>query len=398
MMRVVQKYGGSSVGTPEKIKRVAQKILKTRKKQTEMVVVVSAMGDTTDEFLALARQVVSEKTMGRVLYERELDMLLTAGERISMALLSMALADLGVEAISFTGSQAGILTTCSHTRARIVEIRPFRVEEELKKGKIVIIAGFQGVSLQKEITTLGRGGSDTTAVALAAALKANRCEIYTDVSGIYSADPRLVPSAFLYPSLSSEVVLEMAAVGAQVMHPRAIEIAREASFPLHIKHAHEETGGTLIVSHAEFMKKEPGLEKPRIYAVTSKKNLREFRIPAADIGKTFQHLSDQNVSVYALELQQGALLRFLIDPEEAPAFAAEHQNYMNMSEVMGLVSLVGYHLQQSVSLPAQVQHVLQENKIPFTRLTTNSQSITLVVPEAAIPAAVTQLHQALVKP
>ena len=227
---VVQKYGGSSVADAEGIKRVAKRIVDTRKAGHEVVVAVSAMGDTTDELVDLAQQ-VSPLPGGR-----ELDMLLTAGERISMALLAMAIANLGHQARSYTGSQAGVITDSSHGKARIIDITPGRIRSALDEGAIVIVAGFQGVSQDtKEITTLGRGGTDTTAVALAAALDAEVCEIYTDVDGVFTADPRIVPTARRLPSISYEEMLEMAACGAKVLHLRCVEYARRSALPIHVR-------------------------------------------------------------------------------------------------------------------------------------------------------------------
>lgn len=241
MALVVQKYGGSSVSTPEKIRGVAARIARLKATGARIVIVVSAMGDTTDELVTLARAVSPHPPA------RELDMLLTAGERIAMSLVSMALKDQGVEAISFTGSQAGIITDETHGSARIVEIKPGRVLEELDKKRVVIIAGFQGVSRAKEITTLGRGGSDTTAVAMAAALLADRCEILTDVEGLYSADPRRIPGARRYEKLPLALVLELARGGAQVMHCRALETALHGSLALWVGHSVEEEKGTLLL-------------------------------------------------------------------------------------------------------------------------------------------------------
>ncbi len=220
MAVIVQKYGGSSVGDVERIRKVARKVKERRDAGAQLVVVVSAMGDTTDELLGLARKVAQDPP------RRELDMLLTCGERISMALLSMGLQEIGVPAISFTGSQSGIITTDAHSQARIVEVRPFRIQDELEKGKVVIVAGYQGVSYKREVTTLGRGGSDTTAVALAAALDAEACEIYSDVDGIFSADPRVVPDARKLEALSYEEMQELASAGARVLNAQAVEFAR----------------------------------------------------------------------------------------------------------------------------------------------------------------------------
>ena len=246
MSLVVQKYGGSSLTDAESIKRVARRIVETRKAGNEVCVVVSAMGDTTDELLALAEQ-VSPLPPGR-----EMDMLLTAGERISMALLAMAIANLGLTARSFTGSQAGVITDSTHGKARIIDVTPGRIRGALDNGDIAIVAGFQGVSQDsKDITTLGRGGSDTTAVALAAALKADVCEIYTDVDGVFTADPRIVPTARRIARLSNEEMLEMAAAGAKILHLRCVEYARRFDMPIHVRSSFSYREGTLIVTQPE---------------------------------------------------------------------------------------------------------------------------------------------------
>ncbi|CAB4710920.1 unannotated protein [freshwater metagenome] len=238
----MQKFGGSSVADAEGMKRVAQRIVATKRAGHDVVVVVSAMGDTTDELIELANQ-VSPMPSGR-----ELDMLLTAGERISMALLAMAISNLGHEARSFTGSQAGIITDSAHGRARVIDVSPGRIQEALDQGAIAIVAGFQGVSQDtKDITTLGRGGSDTTAVALAAALDADVCEIYTDVDGVFSADPRIVPAARQLKSVTYEEMLELAASGAKVLHLRCVEYARRFDLPIHVRSSFSNKEGTWVV-------------------------------------------------------------------------------------------------------------------------------------------------------
>ncbi|KRO31487.1 MAG: aspartate kinase, partial [Actinobacteria bacterium BACL2 MAG-121001-bin67] len=239
---IVQKFGGSSVADAESIKRVAARIAASKRSGQQVVVVVSAMGDTTDELIDLANQ-VSPMPNGR-----ELDMLLTAGERISMALLAMAISNLGLEARSFTGSQAGIITTSTHGRARVIDVTPGRIQEALAEGAIAIVAGFQGVAQDtKDITTLGRGGSDTTAVALAAALDADVCEIYTDVDGVFSADPRIVPTARKLKSVTYEEMLELAASGAKVLHLRCVEYARRFNLPIHVRSSFSNLEGTWVV-------------------------------------------------------------------------------------------------------------------------------------------------------
>ncbi|HKC10681.1 MAG TPA: aspartate kinase, partial [Vicinamibacteria bacterium] len=237
---VVQKYGGSSVADVERIRQVADRIAATRATGKDVVVVVSAMGDTTDELLSLARRISPSPA------RRELDMLLSAGERISMALLSMALNARSVPAVSFTGSQSGIITNDAHTNARIVEVRPYRVQDELARGKVVIVAGYQGVSYKREVTTLGRGGSDTTAVALAAALDAEACEIYSDVDGVYSADPRLVPEARRLDEISYPEMQELAEAGARVLNAQAVEFAKERGIALYARASAGGPGETVI--------------------------------------------------------------------------------------------------------------------------------------------------------
>ncbi len=239
---IVQKYGGSSVADAEGLKRVANRIVATKRAGHQVVVVVSAMGDTTDELIDLANQVTPLPN------GRELDMLLTAGERISMALLAMAIGNLGNEARSFTGSQAGVITTSAHGRARIIDVTPSRITEALDEGAIAIVAGFQGISQDtKDVTTLGRGGSDTTAVALAAALEADVCEIYTDVDGIFSADPRVVPAAKKLKTVTYDEMLELAASGAKVLHLRCVEYARRYDMPIHVRSSFSNNEGTWVV-------------------------------------------------------------------------------------------------------------------------------------------------------
>ena len=268
MSLIVQKFGGSSVADAEGIKRVARRIVDTQKAGNDVVVVVSAMGDTTDELLDLAAEVTSNVTPSR-----ELDMLLTAGERISTAILSMAVNDLGAKAQSFTGSQAGMITDGVHGSARLVEVNPERIRESIDAGNIAIVAGFQGVHRQSgDITTLGRGGSDTTAVALAAALKADVCEIYSDVDGVFTADPRIVPTAHKLDTVTSEEMLEMAANGAKILHLRCVEYARRFNLKLHVRSSFSNLEGTIVIPEdsAELTPthlKEIPLEQPLISGV-----------------------------------------------------------------------------------------------------------------------------------
>src|SRR5215208_3352225 len=261
---VVQKYGGSSVASAAHMKRVAERVVAAKKDGNDVVVVVSAMGDTTDELLDQASQITADPP------GRELDMLLTAGERISMALLAIAISTHGYEARSFTGSQAGVITTSSHGKARIIDVTPGRIRGALDEGAVAIVAGFQGVSQDtKDITTLGRGGSDTTAVALAAALSAEVCEIYTDVDGVFSADPRIVPAARQLAYVSYEEMLEMAACGAKVLHLRCVEYARRFELPIHVRSSFSDKEGTWVVANPNAVPTDKGeaVEQPIISGV-----------------------------------------------------------------------------------------------------------------------------------
>jgi aspartate kinase len=277
MSIVVQKYGGSSVADVTRIRKVAERVMQTRRGGHDVVVVVSAMGDTTDELLALAKQVSMNPD------RRELDMLLSAGERISMALLSMAIRELGGDAISFTGSQSGIITNDRHVDARIIEVRPFRVQDELARGRIVVVAGYQGVSYRREITTLGRGGSDTTAVAMAAALGAEYCEICSDVDGMYTADPRIVPAASRIGTLSYEETQELAEAGAKVLNAQAVEFAKAHGMAIYARATSSplpgpdpSADGTVVRRHAPRL---PGV----VVGVTSE---RDVLVLEAQLGRS----------------------------------------------------------------------------------------------------------------
>jgi len=269
MALIVQKFGGSSVADAESIKRVAKRIVETRRAGNDVVVAVSAMGDTTDELLDLAAEVTP------IPAPRELDMLLTAGERISMALLAMAIKGMGIDALSFTGSQAGMITTADHGSAKIVDVAPNRVRDALDGGAVAIVAGFQGFNRGTgDITTLGRGGSDTTAVALAAALNADVCEIYTDVDGIYTTDPRVVSRARKIDSITSEEMLELAGAGAKVLHLRAVEYARRYGVALHVRSSFSNEEGTIVYDPKKGHPKGAQVEEPIITGIAFEKNRR----------------------------------------------------------------------------------------------------------------------------
>src|SRR5688500_16202254 len=279
MAIVVQKYGGSSVADADKLRKVAERVMATRKLGHDVVVVVSAMGDTTDDLLTLAKKVSSNPD------RRELDMLLSAGERISMALLSMAIRERGGDAISFTGSQSGIITNDRHIDARIIEVRPFRVQDELARGKIVVIAGYQGVSYRKEITTLGRGGSDTTAVAMAAALDAEYCEICSDVDGVYSADPRVVPAARRIATLSYEETQEMAESGAKVLNAQAVEFAKDKGIAIYARATQGPPPGADPSSVGTVVRRSPPRLPGTVVGVASEKDVivLEASLPSSEV-------------------------------------------------------------------------------------------------------------------
>lgn len=294
------KFGGSSVGDAGRIRNVAARVARERQGGSDVVVVVSAMGDATDDLITLAKSVSQD---ARRRHPREMDMLLTTGERVAMALLAMAIRDCGVEAISLTGSQAAIITDATHTGARIEEIRATRVREELAKGSVVIVAGFQGVSRMREVTTLGRGGSDTTAVALAAALGADRCDIFTDVDGVYSADPRRVATARLVEEVDYQEMVELATSGAQVMHPRAVEIGARFGVPIRVRSTfrEDEHGGTLITRRRRTM------EELALTGVASEPGhvrltLRDVPGTMAALTRVLETLSDARVSLDMLVL------------------------------------------------------------------------------------------------
>jgi aspartate kinase len=292
---IVQKFGGSSVANVERIQHVAKRVAAYKKRGHDLVVVVSALGDTTDELIELANKINPDPS------EREMDMLLSTGEQISVALLAMALHKLGCEAISFTGLQVGIITDTSHTRARILKINTEKIKEELNKGRVVIVAGFQGVTLNQDITTLGRGGSDLTAVALAKELKADECEIYTDVEGIFSTDPRIEPKAKKIDAITYDEMLEMASLGAQVMQARSIEVAKKFDVPIHVRSSFSQKSGTMIIKEVKRM------EEVVVSGVTLNKN--EAKVTVCDVpdkpgvaAKIFNELSSCGINVYMFVL------------------------------------------------------------------------------------------------
>ncbi|HEU4724052.1 MAG TPA: aspartate kinase [Candidatus Eisenbacteria bacterium] len=396
---LVQKYGGTSVGTPERIRRVADRIVRTRRSGTDLVVVVSAMGDTTDELVGLAHKVSTEE------HPREMDMLLTSGERISMALVSMAVNDLGQEAVSFTGSQSGIVTDTSHTRAKIVEIKGDRIREELAKGRVVIVAGFQGVSKEREVTTLGRGGSDTTAVALAAALGAEECEIYTDVDGVYTADPRIVPDARKLPAVSYDEMLELASLGAKVLHNRSVEIARRYGVPIHVRSSFNWNEGTRI-------RKGGAMEQVVIRGIAHDADVAKIALlgvpdrpgVAAEI---FRAVGGHGVNVRMIVQASGDGgkndVTFAVGTHDVKAvlpIVEEMRKHLNARAFVydpdvAILSVVGEGLATSAGTAGAVFDALAKADVNIELISTSSITITCMMRQQDVERAVRSLHQAL---
>ena len=399
MATIVQKYGGTSVAGPEEIKRVAARIVKTAEAGNKVCAVVSAMGHTTDELIQLAALVTSDP------HPRELDVLLTSGERISMALVSMAINDLGHEAISLTGSQAGIVTDTSHGRARIVEMRRGRVHEALDSGQIAIVAGFQGVSTTRDITTLGRGGSDTTAVALAASLHAEVCEIYTDVDGVYSADPRIVPNARKLKQVSYEEMLDLAAAGARVLALRSVEYARNHGVKIHVRSSFNDTEGTWIV-------KEEDMEQAIISGIahdTSEAKVTIRRVPDRPgvAGRTFRPLAEAGINIG--EIVQNTSLDGLADisftlPEDELTRAEpileqlsreiEAEGFTSERDI-AKVSVIGAGMKTNPGVAAAIFEALADAGINIEIISTSSIRVSCVVPASECDRAVNVIHERL---
>lgn len=380
---IVQKYGGSSLASPQKIKNIAKRISTLKKNKVSLIVVVSAMGRMTDALLRLAFKV--SKTPP----QRELDMLMTAGERVSMSLLAMALEEEGVEAISFTGSQSGIITSNHHNEGRILEIRGQRITEELNKQKVVIIAGFQGVSLQKEITTLGRGGSDTTAVALAAHFKARHCEILTDVDGLFTVDPRLVPQAKLITHLEHDMAVTLSALGAK-MHPRSVTLAKKFKMPLWISSAHNlNSTGTWIVSERKIM------ESNEIIGLISKKDLALAEITCDPLDFTAEFNKHQ-IPLYLMESFANKV-RFVCDEEKAyliENISRERKWELQMQTKLAMVSLAGNQLNNNFSALFQLHEILRALHISPLWIQTHPQAICIVILRQNLEELVRKGHEA----
>lgn len=384
MALVVQKFGGSSLKSPGRIRDAAKRIGDLKNQENSIIVVVSAMGRMTDTLLRLAHKTAANPS------QRELDMLVTAGERVSMSLLSMALNELNVPAISFTGSQSGIITSSDHTEARILEIKCHRIEEELAKGKVVIVAGFQGVSREKEITTLGRGGSDTTAVALAAALKADRCEILTDVDGIFDADPRLVPNAKLIEQCCYEQASEMSRLGAK-MHFRSIDVARRHNIPLFIGSSARNDGtGTWIMSSTDM---ENEMESTKIKSIAT---LDDF------VGVSFQNIKLLEGFPYPIRffVHTSESTKIVCRSERVPLLkqlSSKLNTPIEITPDLAVVSMVGEGLTASATLIPDVISRIESLDCPTFMVSANALSVSAAIPNSKRAAVASNLHAAYVQ-
>ena len=403
MTLVVQKYGGTSVADPDRMRNVARHIAETRAKGIDVVAVVSAMGKATDNLVELARQVASNPQ------GREMDMLLTTGERISMSLLCMALHDVGCDAMSFTGSQVGIITDTSHTKAKILEIKGDRVREALSAGKVAVVAGFQGVSTDREITTLGRGGSDTTAVALAAALNADACEIYTDVTGVFSADPRIVPQARKIQYLSFDEMLEMAGAGSKVLALRAVEFARNHNVPIHVRSSFTWEEGTWVIGADH--ERNTAMEEPIISGVVH--DVGEAKMTLLGVpdrpgvsALLFESLAQANVNVdmivqntsidgttdISFTLPLGDIATALpilkkVGDEVGAKGVSQDENIVKLS-------LVGAGMKSSPGIAAKMFRVLADNNVNIEMISTSTIRISVVVERSMLETAIRALHTA----
>jgi aspartate kinase len=380
---VVMKFGGTSVADPEKIRRVAARLAEAKSKGGRVVGVVSAMGHHTDELVTLAHEVSPRPK------PRELDMLISVGERVSCALVAMAISDLGQDAISLTGSQAGIVTDTVHGKAKIVDVRARRIHEALDEDKIVLVAGFQGVSTEYDITTLGRGGSDTTAVALAAALGAEACEIYTDVDGVFTADPRLVPSARKLHAVSFEEMLEMAASGAKVLQLRSVEFARNHGVKLHVRSTFTDEDGTWIREEDERM-----LEKAIISGVTHTVDEGVYEVRGADPSELFAAVADSAVSVDTLIQIDGQIVFSAPVEDRAEVEGALGRVGADWTErtELGKVSVVGAGMRSHPGIAARAFAALQGLGIEPRYVSTSPIKIAFFVPRDEVERCVRALH------
>jgi len=395
---IVQKYGGSSVANPERIKNVAKRVAGYRKKGDDLVVVVSALGDTTDELIELASKITD------IPPEREMDMLLSTGEQISAALLAMAIQQLGYEAISLTGPQVGIITDTAHTKARIVKIEQEKIRRELRKGNIVIVAGFQGMTPENDITTLGRGGSDLTAVALAKTLSADECEIYTDVEGVFTTDPRIEPKARKIEAITYDEMLEMASLGAQVMQSRSIEVAKKFDVPIQVRSSFSDKPGTMIIKEVKNM------EDAAVTGITLNKN--EAKITICNVpdkpgiaAKIFKQLAEGGINVDMIVQNvshtRSTDISFTVPKTDcAKAIKMTHKAAGEMGKLEVLedadiarVSIVGVGMKTHSGVAAKMFETLAKEKINIEMISTSEISISCIIKKRFGETAVCALHE-----
>lgn len=396
MQVIVQKYGGSSVSTVEKIRAVAEKIVQVRRQGRAIVVVVSAMGDTTDHLVELARQV------GPGLSLRDLDMLLSTGETVSATLLSLAVQNLGEQAVSLSASQCGIITNDVHSNARILEVRSDRIRKELARGNVVVIPGFQGVTAQQEITTLGRGGSDTSAVAIAAALEAESCEIYTDVEGVYSVDPRIVPEAVALSELSAAEMQELAWHGAQVLKAEAVEFAKTNGVAVVVRSAFADGPGTLIPPEpAQTSVYRP--HRPKVAGVTGRKDLIRITLNGSQRNEIFAAVAKYDLIFGGLNGAGEASDLFISnleipDPDAFTAeFAPRFDGAVQLTGELGAVSLIGFGLGSRPVALLDALRVLEAENVPVIKSFTGRESLTFVIPRPLVDESVKRLHRVFVE-
>jgi len=397
--RVVQKYGGSSVATPIKLRRVARRIRESLESGIEVVVVVSAMGDTTDELIALAHRVTGDPP------EREMDMLLSSGETITAPLLAMALHAAGTPAISLTGAQAGIRTSRAHRTARIVDIVPQRVLEELERGNVVVVAGFQGATEDMDVTTLGRGGSDTTAVALAVAIRADRCEIFTDVSGVHTADPRIVPDARVIPAIDYDEMLELASAGARVMHPRAVEIGEAYSMEIRVRSTFDNEPGTIIAKQNEMeirqkvraIAHETDVAKVTLLRVPDQPGVAAaifgpFGDAGIDVDIVLQNVGHDGTTDVSFTIPESNLAK----ARRMLASVSKSVHAQGYSATAGVakVTVIGSGLKGTPGIYAKIFRALAEKDINILMIATSEIHVTCIIDRARVREAVRALHTA----
>ena len=399
MSIIVQKYGGSSVADAEKLKKIAKLIASVKEHEYDVVAVVSAMGKTTNQLLDMAK-ILSENPE-----KRELDMLLSTGERITMALLCIALNDLGIKAISLTGSQSGIITNDRYNDARVIEVRPFRVQDELARGHVVVIGGFQGVSYKRDITTLGRGGSDTSAVALAAALNAERCEIYSDVDGVYTTDPNIVKEAKHLPEISYQQIQEMAEAGAKVLNAQAIQFAKEAKIAIYARSTFNPGKETIIRELAP-------ADRPGVVAVVHETDIVRFIFLFRNTGKNFNnsfhmlynYLEENDLAVKELSLinteeQELSKVSFIISKKNVHSWekiekqmTEKFRKQINIDHSFAAVSLIGEGFSRDNRVVSETISLLRDNKIIYYGLTTTSFRISILVKKEVLEKSIALLH------